>query len=196
MTKFLGNILRLTFSPPAPLKQFPTSYLINCNHQELSKTRGRILQVPDHSHKKTWETFIQRIGLSLPFHCMKLLTWLTATIMNWRWVGKLRWGKVLPGEPTELKKIWSEGADDLQKQQILRRALTSRICGYFLTLFCRETKRKDKAKQQIVGETDRAWFCGFGLKQKVIEAIPTMDTKACSWFIECKMVRKQVDTTD
>ena len=120
VTKFLGNILRLTFSPPAPLRQFPTSYLINCNHQELSKTRGRILQVPDHSHKKTWETFIQRIGLSLPFHCMKLLTWLTATIMNWRWVGKLRWGKVLPGEPTELKKLirgswWSTKTTDSEK---------------------------------------------------------------------------------
>ena len=104
--------------------------------------------------------------------------------------GKTEMGKSFARRTHRTKKNWSEGADDLQKQQILRRALTSRICGYFLTLFCRETKRKDKAKQQIVGETDRAWFCGFGSEQKVIEAIPTMDTKACSWFIECKMGQK------
>ena len=38
---------------------------------------------------------------------------------------------------------------------------------------------------QIWWETDRGWFLGwFASQQEVIEAIPSMTTKACYWFIK------------
>ena len=132
---------------------------------------------------------------SLPFHCMKVLTWLTATIMNWRWVGKLRWGKVLPGEPTAVKKLirgswWSTKTTDSEKGVELKKSWL--LFNPFLERPEEKIRRSNKSSVKLTVPG----FVGSVQSKKLSRPSPPWTPKPAPDLSNAKWVRKQLDKTD
>ena len=141
---------------------------------------------------KLLRNIYSEIGLSLPFHGMKVLTWLTATIMNWRWVGKLRWGKVLPGEPTEVKKLirrswWSTKTTDSEKGVELKKSWL--LFNPFLERPEEKIRRSNKSSVKLTVPG----FVGLVQSKKLS---PPWTPRPAPDLLKAKWVRKQVDITD
>ena len=147
---------------------------------------------------------------------VEVLTWLTASIMNWKWVWKSQMGEsFVRGEPREVKKL-IRVRNKYRKQILVKFDMnvtfdmnecrwnielkvdeTARGCfwGVSVVVFCycfffsqhceinARATNKSGEKLTVAGFWGGFWF---GSQQEVIEAIPSMTTKACSWFIKCQ----------